>query len=284
MNELDESYSDLTQYPAGAAAGQNLKAEQIPEIAAEGNSQDNTHAERNPDRQTDAHKEEETPLIVDLSSISGGSEEVVNLSKFQHIASGFFAQTKEPALSINGKTITVNAAAVRLFPNTEYMEILISTEDKKVAFLPCNELNIRGYKWARVKDGKRFATQRTGLPFALTVCQIMGWDPEKRYRILGKKLPSSAGEEILLFDLNAGQGFERPNPGEKGKKNRSTILTGWDGTFGPAYSEGGSTLHVDTFDGYTLFSIKEGWVRNNETSADYGQGGQVQDGEGIKNE
>lgn len=278
MSEYNEIRSAPAQEPAVGRKGQSVETEAIPKTAGTETLQDNIQIEMYSGQPQDRGLDEQDPLVIDLSSISSGSEEVVNLSKFQHIASGFFAQTKEPALSINGKTVTVNAAAVRLFPDAEYMEILISTEEKKVAYLPCNELNIRGYKWAREKGGKRYAAQRTGLPFVLTVCQIMGWDPNKRYRILGKKVPSSAGEEILLFDLNAGQGFEKPNPGEKGKKNRSTILTGWDGTFGPAYSEGGSTLHMDTFDGYTLFSIKEGWVQNNETSTDDEQKAQEQSG------
>lgn len=226
--------------------------------------------------------QEEQPMVVNLSGISTGREEREDMSKFQHIATGFFAQTKEPALTINGKIVTVNAAAVRLFPDVDYMEILINPEDGKVAFQPCTELNIRGYKWAREKDGKRYSTQRTGLPFVLCVCQIMKWNPNKRYRIMGKKVPSQNDEEILLFDLHAGQGFDKPEPGEKGK-SRSTILTGWNGTFGPAYNEEESTLHMDTFDGYAFFSIKEGWVKNTvtetENDQDPGTPGEVEDEE-----
>ena len=198
----------------------------------------------------------EEPLVVDLSGISVGTEERENLSGFQRIAAGFFAQTYEPALTINENKIGVNAAAARLFPDVDYMEILINPKDKKVVFKPCDMLNISGYKWAKTKDGKRYATQRTGQPFVLCVCQIMGWDPGNRYRILGKKLRSDTDEEILLFDLRAGQSFEKPSPGEKGKKNRSTILTGWNGVFGPNYGESHGSLHLDTFDGYTVFSIK----------------------------
>ena len=216
-----------------------------------------------------------------MRSVYEETQEREDLSKFQHIVDGFFAQTKEPALTISGKTVTVNAAAVRLFPEVEYMEILINTEDQKVAFEPCSELNIRGYKWAREKEGKRYATTRTGLPFVLCICQIMHWDPNKRYKIRGKKIPDKTGKEILVFDLHANQGFEKPTPGEKGK-TRSTILTGWNGVFGPKYQESESTLHVDTFDGYSFFSIKEGWVKNTDEQAetaeqaDYTMGGEAQ--------
>lgn len=39
-------------------------------------------------------------------------------------------------------------------------------------------------------------------------------------------------------------------------------------TFGPMYSESESTIHVDTFDGYSFFSIKEGWVQGNDGQED----------------
>ena len=122
------------------------------------------------------------------------------------------------------------------------------------------------------KDGKRYATQRTGLPFVLCVCQIMGWNPTHRYRILGRKLRSETNEEILLFDLKAGQEFEKSDADAHGKKQRSSILTGWDGTFGPTFGKNHSSLHVDTFDGYTYFSIKEGVVQDNAGHLEAGPG------------
>lgn len=223
---------------------------------------DGSHQNPKPSEgQNDSEMEQ---IVVDMSGISTGTEEKENLSKYQVISAGFFAQTREPALTINENKVGVNAAAARMFPNVDYMEILICAEEKKVAFKPCDELTISGYKWAKTKDGKRYATQRTGLPFVLCVCKVMGWDPNKRWRILGKKLRSETNEEILLFDLKAAQGFDKPDAGKDGRKSRSTILTGWDGTFGPTYGENRSSLQVGTFDKYTYFSIKNGEVKKEE--------------------
>ncbi len=61
--------------------------------------------------------------------------------------------------------------------------------------------------------------------------------------------------------------LKKTTPGEK-VKTRSTILTGWNGVFWPKYQESESTLHVDTFDGYSFFSIKEGWVKNTDEQAE----------------
>lgn len=213
------------------------------------------------DGQADVKMEQ---MIVDMSGVSTAAEEKEDLSKYQMIAAGFFAQTREPALTINENKVCVNATAVRLFPDVDYMEILINTEEQKVAFKPCDELRMSSYKWAKTKDGKRYATQRTGLPFVLCVCKVMGWDPNKRWRILGKKLRSQTNDEILIFDLKAGQGFDKPDAGKEGRKSRSTILTGWDGTFGPTYGENHDSLQIGMFDKYTYFSIKNGEVQKAE--------------------
>ena len=120
---------------------------------------DDNRPEQN--QQTDG---EMPPRRVDLSGITTDAEEMIDLSPFQHVAPAFFAETKEPKLTLNGKTVTVNAAAVRLFPDVDYMEILIYAEGQKVVFEPTTDLNARAYKWAREKDGKRYATIRSGVP------------------------------------------------------------------------------------------------------------------------
>ena len=277
MSEFEENQLSLSQLSEEDTGNVSLATGVDSEVRSPQEGTPGSFEEESTDQEECARdsQSEEAPVVVDMSAITADTQERENLSKFQHIVDGFFAQTKEPALTISGKTVTVNAAAVRLFPTVDYMEILINTEDKKVAFEPCTELNIRGYKWARDKDGKRYSTTRTGLPFVLCICQIMNWDPNKRYKIRGKKVLSEKGEEVLVFDLHAKQEFEKPAPGEKGK-NRSTILTGWNGVFGPMYNESESNLQIDTFDGYAFFSIKDGWVQNHEEQVNSDQGGDAQ--------
>ena len=83
---------------------------------------------------------------------------------------------------------------------------------------------------------------------------------------------TAIGRKYLLFDLKAGQEFEKSDTDAHGKKQRSSILTGWDGTFGPTFGKNHSSLHVDTFDGYTYFSIKEGAVQDNARQPEAGPG------------
>lgn len=194
-------------------------------------------------------------------------EESIDLDDYEIVSAEFFAQIKEPSFTINVNKITANAASVRMMPDVEYVKILVNQKEKKLVLKPCDELDISGYKWARSKDGKRYASQRTGEPFVLIICQMMDWNPDYRYKILGKKCISK-GEDVLVFDLTVAQVFEKAPKGEKGGKSRRIMPAGWNGSFGPKFGESHRSLQIDTFDGYKVFSIKGDKKKSDETADD----------------
>lgn len=118
MSEFEENQLTLTQLSVEETEDVNPDTESAEEMGAsqKETSGDNT----DPDEGTLNVQSEDQPVVVDMSAITASTQERENLSKFQHIVDGFFAQTKEPALTISGKTVTVNAAAVRLFPTVDY--------------------------------------------------------------------------------------------------------------------------------------------------------------------
>jgi hypothetical protein len=185
-----------------------------------------------------------------------GADEEMDIDDYEIVGAEFFAQIKEPAFTVNVNKVTANAASVRLLADTDYVKMLIKPDEKKLVLKPCREDDIYGYKWARTKDGKRFASQRTGEPFVLILCDIMNWNPDNRYKILGKRMYSK-GEAILVFDLTVAQCFEKTASNGEGKPGkRSALPAGWNGKFGPTFGENRRTLQVDTFEGYTVFTIK----------------------------
>ena len=193
-------------------------------------------------------------IQIDIPS----DEEETDLSNYEIVAGEFFAQTKEPAFTINVNKVYVNTAAVRLLSSVDYVKYMINREEKKLVIKPCSEMDIQGYRWVRTKDGKRYPSQRTGQTFVESLCMLMGWNPLFRYKITGKKnkAKDEDGEDILAFDLMAVKCFER-ELGKDGKVSRQTALPeGWNGSFGPRYGDYHRTLQVKTFNGYTVFSLK----------------------------
>ena len=203
------------------------------------------------------------------------NDEEEDLDEYEIVGTQFFAQVKEPAFTVNVNKVTVNAASIRLLPEADYVKLLIRRDKKKLVLKPCCEDDIYGYKWIREKDGKRYASQRTGEPFVLILCDIMKWNPDNRYKIPGKRRYSN-GEAILLYDLKEAQCFEKATPGENGKSARRTALpAGWNGKFGPTYGESRRTLHVETYEDYSVISIKGKMEKANDAATESNGGEQV---------
>ena len=208
------------------------------------------------------YMEQQTLMDVDESVANAmkgmglAYEENITLDEYEIVSPEFFAQVREPAFTINVNKITANAASVRLMPDVDYVKILVNQKEKKLVLKPTDELDISGYRWARLKEGKRYASQRTGEAFVLLICKLMDWNPDYRYKIMGKKNKAN-GEDVLVFDLTVAQIFEKPAPGDGTKASKRAIMpAGWNGSFGPKFGENKRTLKVDTFAGYTVFSVK----------------------------
>lgn len=184
-------------------------------------------------------------------------DEETDLYNYEMVSGEFFAQIKEPAFTINVNKVYVNTAAVRLLPKVDHVKFMINRDEKKLVIKPCSEMDIQGYNWAKDKDGKRYPSHRTGEPFVQSLCMLMNWNPQFRYKISGKKNRAKGdGEEILVFDLTSYKCFEK-EISEDGKISKRPVFPpGWNGTFGPKYGESNRTLQVNTFDGYTVFSLK----------------------------
>lgn len=206
----------------------------------------------------------------------------IDFDDFETPRAEMFGDTKSPAFTVNGKVVGANSVCVRQLWDVDYVEFAISQSRQLLLLVPCSEFVVQGYKWAKEKDGKRYATTRTGVPFVLSICQMMGWDPNQRHRIPGK-LINSEGVEMMSFDLTAAKHFDKPS-GQKGSRSQVIFTGDWDGHFGPKFSEGRRTLQVDKFDQLTVWSIKEGDTekafvlpeekQNVETNASAAQGQQ----------
>lgn len=185
------------------------------------------------------------------------NDEETDLYNYEMVSGEFFAQIKEPAFTINVNKVYVNTAAVRLLSTVSHVKFMINRDEKKLVIKPCSEMDIQGYKWVKEKDGKRYPSYRTGEPFVQSICMLMDWNPQFRYKIIGKKNRAKGdGEEILAFDLTSFKCFEK-EISEDGKVTKKPIFPpGWNGSFGPKYGEYNRTLQVNTFDGYTVFSLK----------------------------
>ncbi len=183
----------------------------------------------------------------------------LDLNEFEVARSEFFAHIREPSFIFNDGKIGVNAACVRRLPDTEYVQLLINRQKQKLAIRVCQEEDLFSIAWAKVtKDGKRLPRTITGRMFFMKVCDMMGWNPDYRYKILGK-LVKANNELLFLFDLNSAETFERSiDENGKRKASRKPVFPAeWKNQFGIPFSEHKKALQVNMFDGYTVLSVKD---------------------------
>ena len=88
------------------------------------------------------------------------------------------------------------------------------------------------------------------------LCEIMDWNPDYRYKVLGKMVQAN-GKALIAFDLTSSECFPKVvnRDGKKVSSRQSVFAEQWSGKFGPTYSESRRSLAVKTFDNYTVITV-----------------------------
>ena len=116
------------------------------------------------------------------------------------------------------------------------------------------------------QEYKRKPKQISCRIFFAKIVQLLEWNPNYRYKLLGK-LVRSGDEYLFIFDLTTTEIYQRiVHDGEKIKTSRTSVFPSeWQNQFGLPVEEHRRLLQVNIFDGYTVFGIKD---RSVETPAD----------------
>lgn len=176
---------------------------------------------------------------------------------YQVVRGEFFSHIYEPSFTLNQNKVSVNMACIRKLPNVEYVQALVNPVTKKLAIRPCSEDVKDSFRWC--SSGKKLAPKQiTCRIFFGKVFALMDWNPNHRYKLLGKLIRSN-GELLFSFDLNNPEIYERKvKEDEKQSTSRTPVYPeDWKNQFGLPVEEHQRNLQVNIFDGYTVFGIQE---------------------------
>ena len=179
-----------------------------------------------------------------------------NFDGFQVVRREFFAHLREPSVTFNNCKLVVNSACLQRFPETDYVQALVNKETKILALLPCPEGARDSFPWCKQSKGKRIPKQITCKLFFAKIVDMMGWNPDYRYKLLGRLIHAN-GEYLIAFDLTATEVYQRTyKEGKKPVTSRIPVFpAGWQDQFGLPYNEHKQAMQVDIFDGYAVYSI-----------------------------
>ena len=185
---------------------------------------------------------------------------------YQVVRREFFAHVYEPSITFNRCKISLNTACLSRLPNVEYIQILVNQKEKKLAVRPCDEDEKDSFLWCTTKGMKRRPKQITCHMFFAKIMNMMSWNPDYRYKLLGK-LIRSGNEYLFIFDLTATEIYQHIllNP-EKPKSSRMPVFPAeWKNQFGLPVEEHRKLLQVNIFNGYTVFGIRNSVVPSDAT-------------------
>lgn len=171
-------------------------------------------------------------------------EEVIGLAGYQVTKAEFFAHTREPAVTIWENRLKFNMACLRRFPGATHIQILIHPEQKRLIIRPCDPDTPDSLRWA-IGGGDSEMRNRDLLCrlFAARIFDLMQWNPEYRYKLLGNPATCD-GEALFLFRLSDFELFVG------GKRKGSFLPEEWRNYFGVPVEQHEQAYKVDLADGY----------------------------------
>jgi len=240
MNDYDMHYSGehvANPMPQTREYGGDLQAEYTPYIV-----------------------KEEDEIIEDIPTF--------DLDSFQVVRREFFSHISEPSISFCNYKIGLNAACIKRMPDTDYIQFLVNRQTKTLAVRPCQESDLHSFQWCTTSGGKRKPRQVTGKMFFMKIFTMMDWNPDYRYKILGKLIRAN-GQYLFVFDLTSTEMYRRiVKEGEKVKTSRVPVFPAeWQDQFGVPFEEHRKQLQINIFDSYTVFGIKDKDTEETPTSA-----------------
>lgn len=174
---------------------------------------------------------------------------------YQVVRGEFFAHINEPTITFNGTKISVNMACIKRLPEVEHIQILINESKRNLVVRPSSEDEKESFIWC-TRGAKRSPKQVTGKEFMAKLLAFTGWNPDNRYKLLGK-IFRTGNEVLFIFNLDSKLMFPRTKTEDgKIKTARTPVYSiAWEKPFGPTFEEHRIQMESRVFKGYTVISV-----------------------------
>lgn len=206
---------------------------------------------------------------------------------YQVVRRELFAHLREPTVVIRRDSVTFNTACIAGLEDAVYIQILVNQDNKRMVVRKCEENDKDALRWCIEKPDKRKSRKMSNKLFSAMMYDMMGWNTDCRYKILGHKI-THEDETMYIFDLLETEIFmdtkrqKKTNPDSVEKKeelvtaetdqtpeqNQEEIAAkvarklnripfypkNWKDSFGLSVEEHKKALETNITDGYIEFS------------------------------
>lgn len=224
--------------------------------------------------------------IVDQKAIELAED--FSYEGYQVVRRELFAHLREPAVVIRRDSVTFNTACIAGLEDAVYIQILVNQDNKRMVVRKCEENDKDALRWCVAKPDKRKSRKMTNKIFSAMMYEMMGWNLDCRYKILGHKI-TFEDETIYVFDLmeteifldikgkRAKKDTESQSTTESANNIEETVSSNtdnersaeeikrknripfypkeWKDSFGLPVEEHRKALEINMLDGYAEFTI-----------------------------
>lgn len=178
----------------------------------------------------------------------GGIFSLDELSDLQVIKPEFTSPTYKEKITLNYSDLTFNSACVRLFPETNYVQLLVDDKKKRMIALPCSLYDVGAVKWSNTKNEKPQSRNIKAKVACAKIFRLMEWDITYRYKVMAiyQKLDGIRFVVFNFEDCTMLVPEEVIDKDGKVRTNRHTMYPiEWEKLFGPPYGEHRKQYEVD---------------------------------------
>lgn len=123
-----------------------------------------------------------------------------DLRDYEIVRGQFFGSERQSSVTLHHSRLMFSTKCVRNFNKVAYVELLVHPVLKVLVVRPSTKDKKNNMKWAIARGDEYFSRTVFCGTFMPVLFELMGWEPEYRYRIKGVKKQNETGE-IVLFDL-----------------------------------------------------------------------------------
>lgn len=170
------------------------------------------------------------------------------LRSFEYIRSEFTTPVFKPKITLDYNNFTLNAACVRLFPESEYVQILADPKKRRLLIWPCRQFDKDSVKWSSIKNGKSQSRNIKAKMTCAKIFRMMNWITDYRYKVMAvfQELDEL---RFVVFNLVECEmyvpGEITAKEGNAKNRRRKVFPEEWERSFGTPYAEHKETYQTD---------------------------------------
>ena len=178
-----------------------------------------------------------------------------SLEGYQIARGEFFPHLAEPSITFDRYRIYMNTACIRKAPDVEFVQVMVHAAAHKIALHLCDEDEKDAFAWCTPR--RRPRKVRCPVFFAM-IMELMNWDPQYRYRILGE-MTTNGTMQLFVFDLSSAVAY--PILQKTDLSGKRTVCTPrypeeWKNQFGLPVEKHRQRYQINIFDQFVVFSVK----------------------------